>query len=837
MVNNTLFNFSWEKYLTMLFVLLGVGFFTSGVVTWVAANWDYFSKFQKLYALQFWLTVSVLLSLFFYVQEAKKSLADNKKIVSSAGFFVSAVFIGALLALIGQIYQTGADVWQLFGVWSALQIPFFLILPNIGNALLLGATLNITLTFFVDTNYSSNYAFLSAAGLNFVLSLLAELYVRKTGHESWKIVVKIANVALAIALVGTALSGPYRWESGVNQAVIAWLVSGGLLVFYKMRSDMFLSIVYFVSTVVNFDIFLIRDSYDLASLFVALTVTLVAIVFSGIQIKKWFLAANPQLESNWLVQIMFAFLAVVASLLMLGYLFLLQLDDEIILLIVGLIAFAIAGVLHQQKQQDYLADTLFAISGILIFTYFVVHGEIRSQGDFTIALVGMAIYLVLIYYLRATLWLRSLAVLLFIFSLFLEFSFYDFSIYEAGEKQMTLLEQLFGYSVAQWLMLGTIILFYVKERYRDADPARHITPVAWAFLLSAFWFYLLQHFNTLRWFEQVDGLPQIKTFADLFHVLTGNIFINASLKFWIYYGFYFAVCLLPVLLFLILSRTFKFNPVNSLVIAIIIALFSLAFVSMNLIAFSLALLLVAYINSGRVLFALAVLSLLSALSTYYYMLAVPLLYKSFLLLAFGVIFIGLSILLYTQWKTSSEPAESAVENQPVFKLKPILTLLSLVGVLGLANHSIVKYEDVLANGKSIILKLAPVDPRSLMQGDFMLLNYAILDQVREQLEGEPEETRYDYRKRHAYLLLKQDAQGIATFCRLEFAPPAQFDSCQADVYLPLNITGRWPQLPTHSYFFAEGKGPYYAQAQYGEYRFKNGKALLYRLLDENLKPL
>ncbi len=34
---------------------------------------------------------------------------------------------GALLALIGQIYQTGADIWQLFAIWVALIIPWVVI--------------------------------------------------------------------------------------------------------------------------------------------------------------------------------------------------------------------------------------------------------------------------------------------------------------------------------------------------------------------------------------------------------------------------------------------------------------------------------------------------------------------------------------------------------------------------------------------------------------------------------------------------------------------------------------------------------------------------------------
>lgn len=37
-----LFNLSWQRYLNLLFLLLTVGFLTSGVITLIAANLDYF---------------------------------------------------------------------------------------------------------------------------------------------------------------------------------------------------------------------------------------------------------------------------------------------------------------------------------------------------------------------------------------------------------------------------------------------------------------------------------------------------------------------------------------------------------------------------------------------------------------------------------------------------------------------------------------------------------------------------------------------------------------------------------------------------------------------------
>ena len=88
-----------------------------------------------------------------------------------------------------------------------------------------------------------------------------------------------------------------------------------------------------------------------------------------------------------------------------------------------------------------------------------------------------------------------------------------------------------------------------------------------------------------------------------------------------------------------------------------------------------------------------------------------------------------------------------------------------------------------------------------------------------------------------YALIHQDEQGVATLCRVEDSLPNDFKDCAADVYLPVNNFKWLPELPSQEYFFAEGKGQHYAQAEYAEYRFKNGILLLARLLDKDLKAL
>src|ERR1700754_1132632 len=56
--------------------------------------------------------------------------------------------------------------------------------------------------------------------------------------------------------------------------------------------------------------------------------------------------------------------------------------------------------------------------------------------------------------------------------------------------------------------------------------------------------------------------------------------------------------------------------------------------------------------------------------------------------------------------------------------KPLL-IAGLVLILGIANWAILGRERLKASGTLVYLELAPVDPRSLMQGDYMALRYAI----------------------------------------------------------------------------------------------------------------
>lgn len=146
-------------------------------------------------------------------------------------------------------------------------------------------------------------------------------------------------------------------------------------------------------------------------------------------------------------------------------------------------------------------------------------------------------------------------------------------------------------------------------------------------------------------------------------------------------------------------------------------------------------------------------------------------------------------------------------------------LLLLVGV----NYSIWQKERLLAHGTVVFLELAPVDPRSLMQGDYMALRFAI-ENVAAPL---PEQS-------DGFLILKRDDRGVGFFERFDNGAPL------ADGELRLAYRRRNGRLKigTNAFFFSEGDEPLYRSARFGEARVDtDGQLLLTGLRDASLRPL
>lgn len=154
----------------------------------------------------------------------------------------------------------------------------------------------------------------------------------------------------------------------------------------------------------------------------------------------------------------------------------------------------------------------------------------------------------------------------------------------------------------------------------------------------------------------------------------------------------------------------------------------------------------------------------------------------------------------------------------------VFILAGLAWVSAIVGWTLWQNENILAHGRTVHLELAPVDPRSLLQGDYMALNYAVQNQLR------GTQARED-----AYVVLQIDERQVGRFLRTqEKTEPIAAN----EIALRYRVRGRSVKIATNAFFFQEGQEPRYRGAKYGEFRVgSNGEPRLVTLRDANLAPL
>jgi uncharacterized membrane-anchored protein len=148
-------------------------------------------------------------------------------------------------------------------------------------------------------------------------------------------------------------------------------------------------------------------------------------------------------------------------------------------------------------------------------------------------------------------------------------------------------------------------------------------------------------------------------------------------------------------------------------------------------------------------------------------------------------------------------------------------------VLAVANIGIWQKQDLIAHGQPVYVELAPVDPRSLMQGDFMRLNFRLPDAVQTETDGL-------LRAERPRVVARRDARNVATLLRIDRGAPLAADELRIEL-TPKD--GRWI-LVSDAWFFKEGEAERWAAAKYGEFRVDSrGRALLVGLRGATLDAL
>jgi len=155
----------------------------------------------------------------------------------------------------------------------------------------------------------------------------------------------------------------------------------------------------------------------------------------------------------------------------------------------------------------------------------------------------------------------------------------------------------------------------------------------------------------------------------------------------------------------------------------------------------------------------------------------------------------------------------------------LIILLNLILLLIYFNYSIIKKEDLLKDGQLVLLELAPIDPRSLLQGDYMALRYKI-----------SEDLDYEKMSKRGYCVVRIDTNGVAKKVRFQKDLTPLNDG---EYLIEYNAPDKWNvNIGAESFFFQEGHREKYEKAKYGGIKIdKNGNSLLIGLYDEQRKKI
>lgn len=165
--------------------------------------------------------------------------------------------------------------------------------------------------------------------------------------------------------------------------------------------------------------------------------------------------------------------------------------------------------------------------------------------------------------------------------------------------------------------------------------------------------------------------------------------------------------------------------------------------------------------------------------------------------------------------------------QKLYKNFSIIVIVTSLLILLLANGSIWQKEQTLKNGRLVILELAPVDPRSLMQGDYMAINYQFVRQAEDQSLP-----------KKGVLVFNQADNHVAKLYDIYDFKDYDFHNSKGKVAIRYKLKHGQPFIGSDTFFFQEGSAEKYQLAQYGGLIVDDkGQAILTHLYDKDLKKL
>jgi uncharacterized membrane protein len=215
----------WLTFLNQLCLWTGSIALGLSVLFFIAFNWLEFGRFAKFTLVE----VSLVGAVISYLVLKKESL------FAKASITVAAIFVGVLLALFGQTYQTGADPWQLFFIWACLILPWTMTARFSGLWLISIILINVAFILYIDAHnglfflhYVQDIILWGLFAINFVSLIVWQLASVKCQWLQDGFSTRFIAVTVAILITILAIISVSEGNMLSNLAVPMWAIYMGL---------------------------------------------------------------------------------------------------------------------------------------------------------------------------------------------------------------------------------------------------------------------------------------------------------------------------------------------------------------------------------------------------------------------------------------------------------------------------------------------------------------------------------------------------------------------------------------------------------------------------------
>jgi len=808
-------NSSIHQLLPRVVLLAAAGFLGFGIILWIAANWQEFDKFVRIGLVGSTVALSALVAI----------ACPPMRIPAS---FIGCMATGALFAVLGQIYQSDADHWLLFAFWAGLMLPWAI-----------GARSDAVWALFVIVTTTGIYLWINTQGAlhagrsieailigwSFVVAL-AMLLSPWAKLEGWIGKTRWAfRLAVLLGLAIVVVTALPQDKSDIWSPIfwMGMLVTGCTFAFFAFLSPVTLSLL--TLSAFAFDALLMIWIAKLLYLpsnpisyffivgicwFAIIGITGKLVIWLGEQgsLKEFNGKAGgwqwPVVLMNGIGALLAAAPIIIAISILLGAAGMKTVGVGglgVLLIIAGMAASS------QGRRLGLLvfSGLILSVVGLAFLNFFLSFWMNLPQS--VTALVMLTVVIGLAVYVPKN-WIASLFgaaaagyVIIFIVGLALNLPIWL--------PEITLIASL-SVSLVGALALIAVSLVRSNEQSSTTD-ARTVKldmfAIGWGTTsLAALMMTSGPSFLLGGW----QGIS---------HMLQASIVSDLSLT----PGRTLAVGIMAAAAWFFHQKP---NLRTTEAYSLFVTFGCLAYV-MPILAGAIVFLVAAVLTKRRIISILAVISGIWIIGSLYYSLGWLLINKAYLLIILGSVLFVVSFRWFLLKAENRFPMPFGSPTGLAWIASPLIALsVALTG--GVSASTILKNEHIIANGRRVFVALKPVDPRSLMRGDYMRLRFNLPRPKREH--------RHPRFNRQAWQLIGSvDHRGVAKFT--EYAPMAK-TLASDELGVKVWLKGRQFVLGTTAFFFQEGTGRRYQTARFGEFIVApNGRPILVGLADKDFRSI